>query len=353
MCRCNLRSLITALSLTFVSPVLSAEPESAGLVAIWKGDIVDTPSNGFQGTGFHIGDGYVVTAKHVLKNIGEEWFGVVASKSAIGNRVKVASDPKCFKDADICIFQLDPTDSSIRDERLSMPYGLTCELPNPWPQATMTGFSAEANGAKVYKFIDIRSKSGKFQAPDNGPIYSKMLQTSESTSPGTSGSPVVFIDSRNAVGVHVAFSEETKDQVVFPFYLLEETIQIDGTKLFNPEDCASGTYILQKTVVTPQFCSHEQAHAVIIGNFRPPAGMTDPSGRVKDVLDFNINTKLQEAQFLGEERLAFIPCADARPSGASLGKQMARNLNAHAFVYGDIGTDDHNCLLYTSDAADE
>ena len=256
MFRSNLAHLITVLSLMFVSAISSAESDSNGLVAIWKGDFVNTPSNGFVGTGFHIGNGYVVTAKHVLENIGDEWFGVVASKNAIGNRVKVASAHKCVDEADICIFQLDPTDATIRNDELSKPYGITCELPTPWPQVEMVGFSAESDGPKLFKDISIQSKSGTFQAP-NGLIYSKMLQTNAQTSPGTSGSPVVIIGTRNAIGVHVAFSDETKDQIVFPFYLLSGTIQVEGAKVFHPDVCASGTYLISNSVALERSFSVE------------------------------------------------------------------------------------------------
>lgn len=239
MPRRYLRSLISAFPLAFIVTGAPAEPDRRGLISIWKGHIDSPPSDGFVGTGFHVGGGFVVTAKHVLEDIGDEWFGIVGSFNAVGNRVRVVSGKSCFKEADICFFRLDPSDSSITDKELSAPYGITCEMPTPWPKAYMNGFSGETKGAKQFLGITVQANEGTFQTPD-GTIYNKMLQTDAQTSPGTSGSPVAFSGARDAIGVHVAFSNETNDQVVFPFYLLTESIQIDGAILFQPSMCAAG-----------------------------------------------------------------------------------------------------------------
>lgn len=240
MPRRNLWCLIVVAAAAIISSPTNAEPETAGLVAIWKGHIDFPPSDGFVGTGFHIGDGFVATAKHVLSNIGDEWFAVVASKSAKGNRVKVVSAPKCFAAADICFFRLDPSDVLIHNASLSRRFGMTCELPDPWPDVTISGFSNESEGLEKFESIQINARAGTFRAPD-GSVYDDLIQTGAQTSPGTSGSPVVIEGTRNAIGVHIAFSEQTKDQVIFPFFVLQESIQIDGVRIFHPPDCAAGS----------------------------------------------------------------------------------------------------------------
>lgn len=240
MPRRNLWCLIVVAAAAIISSPTNAEPEPAGLVAIWKGHIDFPPSDGFVGTGFHVGDGFIATAKHVLSNIGDEWFGVVASKSAKGNRVKVVSAPKCFDAADVCFFRLDPSDASIQNESISRRFGMTCELPSPWPRVSIYGFSNESEGPERFESVEINAKAGTFRAPDDS-VYSDLIQTGAQTSPGTSGSPVVIEGTRNAIGVHIAFSEQTKDQVIFPFFILQESIQIDGVRIFHPPDCAAGS----------------------------------------------------------------------------------------------------------------
>ena len=242
------RCLIASIVAMLFAATSSAEPDSRGLLSIWSGH-QDIPStDGFLGTGFHIGDGFVVTAKHVAESAGDEWFGIVGSHSAGSNRIGVVSEPHCFDEADICFFRVDPSSALIKNQDLSDPFGITCELPKPWPKVSMKGFSDESEQVKSFENVSIQGTTGTFETPD-GTIYENLLQTDAQTSSGTSGSPVVLEGSRDAIGVHVAFSAAAKNQVVFPFYLLKQSIQIEGHVLFDPSRCAAGDF---ETAAPPQ-----------------------------------------------------------------------------------------------------
>jgi hypothetical protein len=79
------------------------------------------------------------------------------------------------------------------------------------------------------------------------------------------------------------------------------------------------------------------AHAVVVGHFRLPVNEhANPElpAAVAESLNFDLRTKLQQHNIGNAFQPSFIACDEANPRAVSQGKNLARALNADAFVSG-------------------
>lgn len=216
-------------------PAAAQNDEASGLAAIWSEYQGESVS--FQGTAFHIGDGVFVTAAHVLHNAGEEWHAVIGSFKGEANRINHISTLGCDENRDICFFRVDPNSALLID---SAPFKPTCLLPptgQDQSELYMRSFAPESETVKLFNDIQIRSTTGQVLR-DDGSVFTDALLADAGTSGGTSGSPVFDPQTREVIGVHIGFSEDSRDQIISPFFAIDSPAEIGGVIVFEPETCA-------------------------------------------------------------------------------------------------------------------
>lgn len=235
----DLRCLISVLMLSLPGHAVIAEPlDSRGIAAIRTGSVAEVGD--FVGTGFHVGNGWFATAKHVIEKIrsthGDDWHIVLGSKSADGNKLSIYRQPECQESLDFCFFRVDPADSLLTNLDYGESFQPDCivDADSP-PTLEMSGFSDETMSLKEFKSgITILSRDANFVG-DDGTRYPWVIVTDAPTSPGMSGSPVLKQGTRNVVGLHTGYSSSTNNQVVSPFYNITGDVQIGGERVFACE----------------------------------------------------------------------------------------------------------------------
>lgn len=241
----NLRRFLITLTMGLtVAGFASSEPlDSRGIAAIWSGSPTG-PVREFQGTAFHLGDGWFATAAHVFENIPAAFRGnfhvVLAAKEGIQNSISVHSVETCDEILDICFFRVDSANALVRDDDFAEPFEPICALPGD-PELTVAtyGFSGEVNTGlkRIEDGYGIQSRFADFVS-QTGRSYKDVIVTGAPTSPGLSGSPVLITGTRKAIGVHTGFSDDTNNQIVTPFYNLNGIVRIAGEVILN---CAEHT----------------------------------------------------------------------------------------------------------------
>lgn len=223
MFKCSVPSLVLCATLTLASAVFGQESstnKAAGVVAIHAGKA--PYSEGFKGSGFLIGDGWVATAKHVVDAIDGDFFVTISTVVPTSNEMQVTTKVHCpaedgDNDVDICFFELDRNDELLRRD-FAKPFQVICPPENQEIQSVNTlgfiNYADEIHGPLIGNIVN-KGGRGKIE----GVTHYNLIHTDAPTTDGMSGGPVYLPGSRRVIGVHSAF--DRNNQLVTPFRKFE------------------------------------------------------------------------------------------------------------------------------------
>lgn len=231
------RKLISCIFMVLSTSASAQISDATGLAAVWTGpsELYDTQ----VGTAFHIGNGTFITAGHVIDNGQTQFHIVLGAPAENANRIDPVPGVKCVESADICFFQVNELNALVLNERLSLPFSVTCAANDadrsaaPW---VTYGFAPESLTVKTVKKLHVKSWIGRVVRKDES-IFEGAILADGGTSSGMSGSPFFDPATRAVIGVHIGYAKTSNDQVIYPFSGVSENVSLHNKTVFDPGSC--------------------------------------------------------------------------------------------------------------------